>query len=84
MGIAGYNVAQQSPATGSGLHAVLTGDVVLDDEGNAVERTANLTLSTLLIQLLGNGESIRVELQDGTKKLSAVENHFRQLRTYFR
>jgi hypothetical protein len=65
--IARHNVTKQSPATGGGLHTVLTSDVVLDNEGDAVERTTNLTLSTLFIQLLGNGESIRVELQNGTK-----------------
>lgn len=50
-----------------------------------MERTTNLTLSTLLIQLLGNSESIRVELQDGTKNLSAVEQHdFGPFGTYLR
>jgi hypothetical protein len=62
--VTGNNTAKQSPATSSGLHAVLAGNVVLDDEGNTVERTTNLAPRTLGIELLGNRKSIRVELQD--------------------
>ena len=66
MGVPGHNAAQQGPAASSSLHTVLGGDVVLDNEGDTVERTTDLALGTLLIQLLRNGEGIRVELQEGT------------------
>lgn len=65
VGVAGHDVAEKGPATGRGLHVVLGGDVVLDGEGDAVERTADLALASLGITLGGNGKDVGVELQDG-------------------
>lgn len=78
-GITGHDAAEQSPATSGSFHAVLGGNVVLDNEGNAVQGTADLALGTLLIQRLSNGVGIRVELQDGTAwdKVSSSPNDAR-------
>jgi hypothetical protein len=66
VGITGDNATEQSPATSSGLHTIFGGDVVLDNERDTVQRATDIALGTLIIQLLGNSERIRVVLQDGT------------------
>lgn len=64
-GIAGDDAAEQSPAAGAGVEVVLGGDVVLDDEGDAVQRAPNLAGLALSISLRGNGEDVGVDLDDG-------------------
>jgi hypothetical protein len=85
VGVAGDNATEQSPATSSGLHTILGGNVVLDNERDTVQRATDLTLGTLIIQLLSNSERIRVVLQDGTGNSSAQEQIRFELRgAYFR
>lgn len=66
MRVSRHDVAQQGPAAGTGLQVVLGGDVVLDNEGDAVQRATDLAALALGIQLGGNGEDIGVDLDDGT------------------
>jgi hypothetical protein len=61
-----HDVAQEGPAAGAGLQVVLGGDVVLDDEGDAVQRASDLAALALSISLGGNGEGVGVDLDDGT------------------
>jgi hypothetical protein len=62
--VAGHNTAEQSPAAGCGLHTVLAGNIVLHNERDTVERSTDLAMGALLVQLLGDGECIGVELQN--------------------
>lgn len=66
VGITRNHVTEQSPATGGGLHAIFCGDIVLDNKWNAMKRTTNLALGTLIVELVGNGEGVRVKLKNGT------------------
>lgn len=66
MRVSRHDVAQEGPAAGAGLQVVLGGDVVLDDEGDAVQRASDLALLALSISLGGNGEEVGVDLDDGT------------------
>lgn len=65
-GITRHNVAQQRQAAGARLQVVRGGDVVLDDEGNAVQGATDLALLALGIALRSNGEQVGVDLDDGT------------------
>lgn len=65
-GVSRHNVAQEGPAAGTGLQVVLGGDVVLDNEGDAVQRATDLAALALSISLGGNGEGVRVDLDYGT------------------
>ncbi len=47
------------------MHGIGRGDVVLDQDGNAVQRAAELSLPALLVQLLGNGDGIGIGFNDG-------------------
>lgn len=66
MGVSRHDVAQEGPAAGTGLQVVLGGDVVLDNEGDAVQRATDRAVLALSIQLGGDGEDIGVDLDDGT------------------
>jgi hypothetical protein len=67
--IAGHDATEKSPATSSGLQAVLGSDVVLNGKGNAVERTADLASGTLGIALGGDGEDVGVDLHHGAEAM---------------
>lgn len=64
MRIAGDDVSEERPAAGGGLETVLGGDVVLDSEGNAVQRTTAFALCALGVALCCDGEGIGVDLEN--------------------
>lgn len=75
--------ADEGPAARGGLHLVLTGDVVLDQEGDAVQGTAHGTLLAFGIQRLGNGHGVGVELQHRTGTPESANRTFvRRRATY--
>src|SRR5262249_9204363 len=49
---------------GRGLHLVGRVDVVLDQDGNPVQRAAGALLLALLVEVGGDGQGVRVHLDD--------------------
>lgn len=62
MSVSGDDGAEESPAAGCGFHLVFGGDVVLDEEGDAVEWAADVTSGSFGIKSGGDLEEVRVEL----------------------
>ncbi len=62
--VAGHDATQESPASCCRLHVVLGANVILDGEGDAVQRTTQRSVLALQVALRGNGKDIGVDLQN--------------------
>lgn len=68
MGVTGDDGAEESPAAGGGFQTVFCGDVVFDDEGDAVEGAADVgfALGSFFVALFGDFEGVWIELYEST------------------
>ena len=58
---------QPFSASGCG-HPITSVDVVLQQNGNTVQRSARTPILPVAIQLIGNGESIRIRFENGPQR----------------
>ena len=74
-GIAGRGLSHHGQRSRRGLHPVAGVDVVLEEQRDAVQRTARLAARALRIELLGDGQRIGIELDDGVEGGPALVEH---------
>jgi hypothetical protein len=60
--------ADQRERSGRRHHAILGRDVVFDDDGNAVQRTARAARLAFGVELVGDRQRVRIRLQDGADR----------------
>src|SRR5204863_2502527 len=63
-GVFGGDRAFERERRGGGRHAIRRVDVVFDENRNAVKRPAQAPGLALGVERIGNGEGVRVELDD--------------------
>lgn len=70
-GVAGDDGAEQGEAAGGCFELVFGGDVVLYEEGDAVEGAAHAVVGAFGVESCGDGEDVGVQLEDGAWTKSA-------------